>query len=155
MSDFPLIDVSGVYISIGTEMDGSIFRRTLTPGSFVGGAWVPTDLSEEIADIQASAGQAWTPGAVAQYQLELEQSALPQASGAYQISKTTPWLRMTDTEADQVYAQMQLTSPRLRGIYDAATYLSSDDDLWPILHDMIASVLGSTARADEILAPEA
>lgn len=71
----------------------------------------------------------------------------------YQIAKTLPWLRMTEDEAEQMYAQMQLTSPRLRGIYDAAQYLSSGDDLWQTLHDIIAATL-STSRADELLAPE-
>lgn len=75
-------------------------------------------------------------------------------SSSYTISKTTPWLRMTDDEAELITGAMQQASARLKGIYDAASYLSSSDPLWATLHDMIATTLGSTDRADELLAPE-
>lgn len=76
------------------------------------------------------------------------------AAEAYQIPKTLPWKRMTPDEAAQLYAQMQLTDPQVRAIYEAAQYLSSDDDLWGTLHEIIATTLGSSQRADELLAPE-
>lgn len=72
----------------------------------------------------------------------------------YQIAKTTPWLRMTDEEAELITGAMQQANARQKAIYDAASYISSDDPLWPVLHDMIASTLGSSSRADELLAPE-
>lgn len=72
----------------------------------------------------------------------------------YTIAKTTPWLRMTDEEAELITGAMQQASARLKGIYDAASYLSSADPLWSTLHDMISATLGSSARADELLAPE-
>lgn len=79
---------------------------------------------------------------------------VPPPPAAYQIAKTTPWLRMTDDEAELISGAMQQASSRQKGIYDAATYLASDDPLWSTLHDMIATTLNSSARADELLAPE-
>jgi len=72
----------------------------------------------------------------------------------YRIAKSTPWIRMTDEEADLITGAMQQAPSRQKGIYDAATYLSSGDPLWSSLHDMIATTLNSTTRADELLAPE-
>lgn len=72
----------------------------------------------------------------------------------YQISKTTPWLRMTEDEAATMDAVMSETGARLKQIYMAATYLASNDPLWATLHEMLANAFGS-ARADQLLAPEA
>lgn len=76
-------------------------------------------------------------------------------STVYQIAKTTPWLRMTDEEAAIMDAVMSETTARLKQIYMAAQFLSSDDTLWTTMHDLIANALpGGSARADELLAPE-
>lgn len=72
----------------------------------------------------------------------------------YQISKMTPWLRMSPAEAELVYGAMAAADTRLRAIYDAAPYLRSDDPLWPTMHDILANTLSPT-RADELLSPEA
>lgn len=79
---------------------------------------------------------------------------VPPPAPPYQISKTTPWLRMTDDEAELITGAMQQANARQKAIYDAASYLSSGDPLWGTLHDMIATTLGSAARAAELLAPE-
>ncbi|MGO8093233.1 hypothetical protein [Rhizobium leguminosarum] len=71
----------------------------------------------------------------------------------YQISKTTPWLRMTDEEAETMTAAMDAAPARLRAIYNAASFLQSTDPLWPTLRGLIGSAL-SPERADELLAPE-
>lgn len=71
----------------------------------------------------------------------------------YSISKTTPWLRMTDAEAATMETALANASPRLRMIYGAAQYLSSDDPFWPTLSDLLTSAFGSV-RASELLAPE-
>ncbi|MBX5181697.1 hypothetical protein HJB88_03430 [Rhizobium sp. NZLR5] len=71
----------------------------------------------------------------------------------YRISKMTPWLRMTDAEADIMTTVMGLAPARLRAIYNAAPYLQSDDPLWPTLREMLSSSL-SSRRASELLAPE-
>ncbi|MDM9643889.1 hypothetical protein [Rhizobium sp. S163] len=76
------------------------------------------------------------------------------ASRPYTIAKSTPWIRMTGDEAELITGAMQQADARLKGIYDASTYLNSADPLWTTLHDMIATTLGSTSRADELLAPE-
>ncbi|NTF35572.1 hypothetical protein [Agrobacterium rubi] len=79
---------------------------------------------------------------------------LPLPQPPYQIAKTTPWLRMTEDEAELITGAMQQANARQKAIYDAASYLSSGDPLWSTLHDMIALTLGSTSRADQLLAPE-
>ncbi len=71
----------------------------------------------------------------------------------YQIAKTTPWLRMTDDEADNMDAVMSQTSSRLKQVYMAATYLSSDDPLWQTLWQMLSDAFGPD-RANQLLAPE-
>lgn len=71
----------------------------------------------------------------------------------YQIAKTTPWLRMTDDEADTMDGVMSQTSSRVKQIYMAATYLSSDDPLWQTLWQILSDAFGA-ARANELLAPE-
>ena len=87
--------------------------------------------------------------------LKQVQSVLsPGASTSYTIAKSTPWIRMTGEEAELITGAMQQADARLKGIYDASTYLNSADPLWTTLHDMIATTLGSTSRADELLAPE-
>lgn len=77
----------------------------------------------------------------------------PAAPLIYQISKTTPWLRMTDDEADTMDAVMSQTSSRLKQVYMAATYLSSDDPLWQTLWQMLSDAFGPD-RANQLLAPE-
>lgn len=71
----------------------------------------------------------------------------------YQIAKTTPWLRMTADEAAIMDAVMSETDARTKQIYMAATYLSSNDELWATLWQLVADNLGE-ARAAVILAPE-
>lgn len=73
----------------------------------------------------------------------------------YTIAKTTPWLRMTQEEARIMDGVMTETDAQMRQVYNAAQYLSSDDQFWGILHQLIADNLpGGSARADELLAPE-
>jgi hypothetical protein len=79
---------------------------------------------------------------------------VPTAPLSYTIAKSTPWKRMTTDEAELITGAMQQADARLKGIYDASTYLNSGDPEWTTLHDMIATTLGSTSRADELLAPE-
>lgn len=71
---------------------------------------------------------------------------------AYQIAKTTPWLRMTDEEAEKMETAMAAAPARLRQIYAAAPVLDSSSDLWATLRDMLGKELGKK-RAAELLAP--
>ncbi|MBB4347935.1 hypothetical protein [Aliirhizobium cellulosilyticum] len=93
-------------------------------------------------------------GWIEEHSSEIGPFVPPQPEPAlYQISKTTPWLRMTDEEAAVMDAVMSETGARLKQIYMAATYLASNDPLWATLHEMLANAFGS-ARADQLLAPE-
>ncbi|MEJ8308618.1 hypothetical protein [Agrobacterium larrymoorei] len=80
---------------------------------------------------------------------------LPLPPDPYKISKTTPWLRMTAEEASIMDGVMTQTDAQMRQVYMAAQYLSSGDEFWPTLHQLLADNLpGGSARADELLAPE-
>lgn len=77
------------------------------------------------------------------------------SSIAHRVAKTTPWLRMTEGEAIIMDDVMSQTSPRLKQIYMAAQYLSSDDDLWGVMHQLLTDHLpGGAGRAAELLAPD-
>ncbi|MBX4884051.1 hypothetical protein HJA90_10695 [Rhizobium bangladeshense] len=79
--------------------------------------------------------------------------AFPQAPQAYTIGKSTPWRRMTDEEVEDVDAAMQSAPLKQRRIYDAASYISTEDELFGTLKALLSAVL-SPARAEELLAPE-
>ncbi|OJV11769.1 MAG: hypothetical protein BGO20_09550 [Bosea sp. 67-29] len=59
---------------------------------------------------------------------------------------------MTDQEAEEVDAALQAAPLRLRRIFEAAQFLSQNDDDYPALRSGIAAALGES-RADEVLAP--
>jgi len=73
--------------------------------------------------------------------------------GFYTISKTRPWLRMSEDEADTVAAAMDAADNRLRAIYSAAQHLQSNDPLWPMFKGILSTAL-SPERAEELLARE-
>lgn len=77
----------------------------------------------------------------------------PPESATYRISKTTPWLRMTEDEAATIDGVMSQTDARLKQIYMAATYLDSADELWATMMTILTDAFGAT-RANELLAPE-
>lgn len=62
------------------------------------------------------------------------------------------WERMTDAEADQVGAEIQRQSFRLRNIFQAASSYRSDHELWLLLQQITTTLFGE-ARAAAILAP--
>ncbi|QIG70815.1 putative structural protein [Rhizobium phage RHph_I1_18] len=59
-------------------------------------------------------------------------------ASSYIIGKSTPWRRMSDAEAVAV---------------DAASYISTEDELFGTLKALLSTVLSPT-RADDLLAPE-
>jgi hypothetical protein len=86
--------------------------------------------------------------------VDLQKVRLPSTSPpAYRISKRTPWDRMTSDEAAEIGAALELTETKLRSIYEAATFLASDDPLFPMIRETIVSIVGAS-RADELLMPE-
>ena len=107
-----------------------------------------------IVGAYAVAQQGYAEEEVADNSAELLEFLNPPASTAYTIAKSTPWIRMTGDEAELITGAMQQADARLKGIYDASTFLNSADPLWTTLHDMIATTLNSSTRADELLAPE-
>lgn len=72
---------------------------------------------------------------------------------SYRIGKSTPWRRMTDTEATDVAGAIKQQSIKNQMIYDAASYIDSGDPLFSMLRQLLVAVVGET-RADELLAPE-
>lgn len=72
---------------------------------------------------------------------------------SYSIAKTTPWLRMTDEEAEIMEAELNASTSKERQMYAAATYLYSGDPLWVTLKQKLTSAFGAN-RADELLARE-
>lgn len=75
------------------------------------------------------------------------------SSSDYMLSKATVWRRMTSAEAAAMDALMQETDAQIKQIYLAAQYLSTTDELWGMLKDMLTAAF-SASRANELLAPE-
>jgi hypothetical protein len=68
------------------------------------------------------------------------------------VYKAPMFRKMTDAEYD-AYLQIRAAfPPRLQAIFDAAEYLSSDDEFWPALVTAAEQAYGAE-RAAEILAP--
>ncbi|QIG77997.1 hypothetical protein EVB74_049 [Rhizobium phage RHph_Y3_56_1] len=77
----------------------------------------------------------------------------PPISAAYTIGKSTPWRRMSDDEVADVDAAMQAAPLKQRRLYEAASYIGTEDELFDTLKAVLSTVL-SPGRADELLAPE-
>ncbi|MBB3020633.1 hypothetical protein FHR70_003719 [Microvirga lupini] len=70
------------------------------------------------------------------------------------IYKAPMFRRMTDAEYD-AYLQIRAGfPPRLQAIFDAAEYLSSNDEFWPALVAAAEHAYGAE-RAAELLSPSA
>lgn len=68
------------------------------------------------------------------------------------VYKAPMFRKMTDAEYED-YLQIKAGfPPRLQAIFDAAEYLSSDDEFWPALVAAAEQAYGAE-RAAEILAP--
>lgn len=66
-------------------------------------------------------------------------------------AKADMWRRCTDDEASKLYDAMQQAPLRARMVFDAALNVSTADELYPTLRQIIVSVVGED-RAAEILA---
>lgn len=71
----------------------------------------------------------------------------------YTIGKSTPWRRMTNTEAIAVKGAMDQQSIRDQEIYRAAAYIDTRDELYGTMLAVLTALFGQT-RAKELLAPE-
>ncbi len=67
------------------------------------------------------------------------------------ISKDDIWRRATEDEAVQMEAALQQVSPRLHEIYNGATFISPDDELFAVLQGALVQLFGQE-RAAELLA---
>lgn len=91
-----------------------------------------------------------TPEEIAEWQAGMEPSPLPDlVTVVYAVDL---WSRMTNTEADQVGAEMEAQPFRIRKIFETANSYRADHELWPLLQQ-IATTLFGAERAAEILAP--
>lgn len=99
---------------------------------------------QELVDNQGL--RRWADGEVVPY----EPPAPPPS--AARVYKATMFRKMTDAEYE-AYLQIRAGfPPRLQAIFDAAEYLSSDDEFWPALVAAAEQAYGAE-RAAEILAP--
>src|SRR4051794_27941459 len=83
--------------------------------------------------------------------LATQEQTPAEPSGLARTYKASMFRKMTDSE-HQIYLQIRTGfSPRLQAIFDAAEYLSPDDEFWPALVEASEQAYG-TERAAEILA---
>jgi hypothetical protein len=70
----------------------------------------------------------------------------------YSIPTLTVWQRMTDTEADAVYAELQLQTVRFRMglLYNQSLYTA--DPIFQTFKQIVSTALSSSTRADDIFA---
>lgn len=66
------------------------------------------------------------------------------------ISKDAIWRRATDEEAELMEAALQSQSVRLRRIYEGATFISTEDELYGVLEGALVQLFGAV-RAAELL----
>ena len=71
----------------------------------------------------------------------------------YVIPKDLIWRRATDAEAEAMEVALQSQSIRLRRIYDGASVITTDDELFGMLNSAMVAMFGET-RAAELLARE-
>lgn len=70
------------------------------------------------------------------------------------ISKNLIWERATDAEAEQMDAALKAQPVRIRRIYDGATFISTEDELYGLLRAAMVQMFGEK-RAAELLEPNA
>lgn len=68
------------------------------------------------------------------------------------ISKNIIWERMTDDEAAQTDAMLEAQTPKIKRIYEGATYISVKAAEYPLLLGAMTQMFGAQ-RAAEILKP--
>lgn len=86
----------------------------------------------------------WVGGSVIEYEPPVIESVII-------IPSVTFWERLTESEADEVYALFESQPVRIRQIFTTAQTYRSDHELWPLLQQ-VASELFGAQRAGELLA---
>ncbi|CCF19172.1 protein of unknown function [Pseudorhizobium banfieldiae] len=79
--------------------------------------------------------------------------APPAPPAPYYINKETPWMRMTDEEAEAVDVAYNAASVRFRQSYNSAVSLRPDTALWDEWRTILVGVLGEP-RTDQLLERE-
>lgn len=88
----------------------------------------------------------WVNGGIVHYEPP------PPPAAPVRVYKAPMFRKMTDAEYE-TYLQIRASfPPRLQAIFDAAEYLSSDDEFWPALVAAAEQAYGAE-RAAELLAP--
>ena len=68
------------------------------------------------------------------------------------IAKNAIWERATEAEAEAMEMMLNLQHVRIRRIYEGATYISTDHELFTLLNGAMTQAFGAD-RAAELLAP--
>lgn len=72
-------------------------------------------------------------------------------SDLHRLHKKELWSRLTEGEADRLDRMLQDAPPRLRRMYEAASYLDDRDPDWGEIASRVQAELGES-RSDEVLA---
>lgn len=140
-------------VFIVTEVDGHPHRRPINPGRWEHGVWIDTDISTESAEVQSACHTAWTLETVAAY-MAMSAGIDSGSNSPVTISKDAIWRRATDAEAEQMEAALQAQPVRLRRIYEGATFISTEDELFGVLEAALVQLFGAE-RAAQLLEPTA
>lgn len=140
------LEVQGEFGAIGvkTVTDGVVHRRVLMPGSFVGGEFVPSNLSGEPEDIQALATETWTPEIVAAWRgLLLSQKEADEVPVRYLVPKRVIVDRLHDAGLlDAAYAALNAADLYTRERWNTRTDIFADD---PTALAVLATIGGDPA----------
>lgn len=127
--------------------------KAITPGYFTGpGTFVDADLSAEPKEVQAACAEAWTDEVVRKWKELVPWKEPVPPPPLENISKNIIWERMTDPEATAADNILKAQSPKIRRIYDGATYISVRANEYPMLLGAMTQLFGAQ-RAAEILKP--
>ncbi|MBL8599249.1 MAG: hypothetical protein JNL14_16065 [Devosia sp.] len=74
----------------------------------------------------------------------------PEPAHLRTISKDAIWRRATDEEAELMEAALQAQPVRLQRIYEGATFISTEDELYGVLEAALIGLFGP-GRASELL----
>ncbi|KFG68715.1 hypothetical protein [Microvirga sp. BSC39] len=127
--------------------EAGVVRTAVTSNELQEGA---TEVDREIyADVASRVGRVRLVNG-----MPIDYEPPPPAPGPIHVYKAPMFRKMTDAEYE-AYLQIRAGfPPRLQAIFDAAEYLSSDDEFWPALVAAAEQAYGAE-RASEILAPSA
>lgn len=129
--------------------DGRVERRSILAGAYIDGVFVENDLAGEPQEVRDLAVANWTPEVIQQFAL----ANIPPASHVPpRIAKNAIWERATEEEAVQMEAMLEQQHVRIRRIYEGATHISTEHELFSLLSGALTQAFGAE-RAAELLTP--